>query len=144
MVFCTVWKKCPFFYPCAISGSYQFRGQFNSMPSLTLRVQPFVKGRLSAFPNCIVHSRPKNMFHTQRIPLYNLIKYYSYSWTCSHTVLKLYLTSRTPNIPQSTVTCALNICLSHAVVIITIITTSIIIIISTLLWPLTLPAGADC
>lgn len=51
---CSV-KKCPFFYPCAIRGSYQFGGQFNC--SFTL-VQSFVKGRLSARLNNIVHSRP--------------------------------------------------------------------------------------
>lgn len=60
-------KKSSFFYPYAISGSYQFRGQFNCTPSFTL-VQSFVRGRLSALLNYIVHSRPKNTFHTLWLP----------------------------------------------------------------------------
>lgn len=60
-------KKSSFFYPYAISGSYQFRGQFNCTPSFTL-VQSFVRGRLSALLNYIVHSRPKNTFHTRWLP----------------------------------------------------------------------------
>lgn len=65
---CTVReKKSPFFYPYAISGSYQFRGQFNCTPSFTL-VQSFVRGRLSALLNYIVHSRPENTFHSRWLP----------------------------------------------------------------------------
>lgn len=57
-------KKCPFFCLCAISGSDQFRAQFNWTASFSL-VQSFVKGGLNALLNYIVHFRPKNMFHTQ-------------------------------------------------------------------------------